>query len=441
LENNTSQHLWKSFLAKKSQKISVDPTLLEQQNQLRIAALSDESAKQKLIEIDEKINQQVSRYTENKFEAIDIAIIQEKLKTDEAILRFLPTTDWLFAVAISKNSLQIKKIGSIDDIDSLTQVHYKHLTTIDKNFPVSAKDLFMQLIQSFDFKNIEKLTVISEGSLLSIPFESLMNEDGKPLGIEKNVTYAPSLYFLNTADRKDYVAGRNLVAFAPEYNAPSYSLENTSLEVETLKKSMGGKIFDKYKATKQAFLDNLLDYQVQHLAMHATMDTAEYENSSLLFANNESLSFSEIYQLTIPAEMVTLSACNTGVGTLVNGEGLMSLSRALLYAGTSSVVHSLWRVPDEETAEIMGYFYQNLSEGMPKGMALQEAKKAFIKHNPLKQHPYFWTGFVLIGDTSPLDTSNDYRWWLLGLLALAFIYIFFRRRSAFSRQTVSLSDK
>ena len=212
------------------------------------------------------------------------------------------------------------------------------------------------------------------------------------------------------------------------------------MEVKAVKNAIGGNIFDNNNATKQAFLDNLLDYQLQHLAMHATMDTTEYENSSLLFANNESLTFSEIYQLTRPAEMVTLSACNTGVGTHVNGEGLMSLSRAFLYAGTSSVVHSLWRVPDQETAEIMGFFYQNLSEGMPKGLALQEAKKSFIQNNPLKQHPYFWTGFVLTGDTSPLGAANNY-WWLFGVFVLIISYILFKSKAAFSRQTFSLSAK
>lgn len=434
IENNTSQHLWKNFLIKNSQKTTVHPKLLEQQNQLLIEAINDETAKLKLQVIDEKITQQVSRYAENRFQAIDITSIQKKIKPHEAILRFLPTTEWLFAVAISKNRIQIKKIGSISNVDSLTQVHYKYLTTIDKKFTVSAKDLYRQFVQPFDFENIQKLTVIPEGSLLNIPFESLMNEKGKPLGIEKVITYAPSLYFLNAMDKKGFSVGENLVAFAPEYTTASQTLENTSLEVEAVKKSMGGKVFDKAKATKQAFLDNILEYQVQHLAMHATMDTADYENSSLLFTNNERLSFSEIYQLTIPAEMVTLSACNTGVGTLVNGEGLMSLSRALLYAGTSSVVHSLWRVPDQETAEIMGYFYQNLSSGMPKDLALQEAKKAFVEHNPLKQHPYFWTGFVLTGDTSPLETSSGYWWLIVGVLALAFSYIFVRRRLAFSRQ-------
>jgi len=82
----------------------------------------------------------------------------------------------------------------------------------------------------------------------------------------------------------------------------------------------------------------------------------------------------------------------------------------LNYAGVKSLVHSLWQVPDKETAELMGYFYQYLSDGLSKDLALSEAKRQFIKKNPLKSHPYYWSGFILNGDVSSLSKPQN---WLL----------------------------
>jgi CHAT domain-containing protein len=170
--------------------------------------------------------------------------------------------------------------------------------------------------------------------------------------------------------------------------------------------------------------------------MHAILDSSDYEASKLVFSENEALRFKEIYALNIPAELVTLSACNTGIGTYRSGEGLMSLSRALVYAGTHAVVHSLWRIPDEETAEIMGYFYTNLKKGLSKDVALKLSKTQFLENNPLKQHPYFWAGFVLNGDAQALSKPIQAHWYILILLfTLGLIYISSRRGSALAAQT------
>jgi CHAT domain-containing protein len=106
------------------------------------------------------------------------------------------------------------------------------------------------------------------------------------------------------------------------------------------------------------------------------------------------------------ADLVTLSACQTGLGKEIKGEGLIGLTRAFLYAGTPSIVVSLWNVNDLSTAHFMKQFYQNLKDGMSKGEALREAKLEMMnwfyqdekgqdqKHN----HPYYWANFILIGN-------------------------------------------
>ena len=125
-----------------------------------------------------------------------------------------------------------------------------------------------------------------------------------------------------------------------------------------------------------------------------------------------------------------LSACNTGTGTIVNGEGIMSLSRALTFSGTRSAVVSLWQVPDKETSEIMISFYENLKDGQSKDEALANAKRDFIENNPMKNHPFYWAGFVVNGDVSPI--VNNYFWWkFLGVIGIIFLLVllFFKWKS------------
>jgi LPXTG-motif cell wall-anchored protein len=136
--------------------------------------------------------------------------------------------------------------------------------------------------------------------------------------------------------------------------------------------------------------------------------------------------FDELYQLNFPSKMVVLSACSTGLGTQESGEGIMSLSRALAYSGVKSSVYSLWQVPDKETSEIMISFYQNLKKGQPKDEALANAKITFISNNPMKKHPFYWAGFVVNGDVSPIVSNSNWMIYI-GLVILALIF-FFRKK-------------
>lgn len=103
-------------------------------------------------------------------------------------------------------------------------------------------------------------------------------------------------------------------------------------------------------------------------------------------------------RLKLNADLVTLSACRTGLGKVVTGEGVLGLTRAFMYAGTSSVVASLWNVNDIATAELMTTFYRKLKAGLPKDEALRQAKLEMLKGKQLAwRQPYYWASFVLAG--------------------------------------------
>lgn len=106
----------------------------------------------------------------------------------------------------------------------------------------------------------------------------------------------------------------------------------------------------------------------------------------------------DVYSLHVPVDLVVLSACRTGLGKDVRGEGLIGLTRGFMHAGASSVVASLWKVDDEATAELMKNFYANM---LQKGMAPAEALRAAqntVRQNPLWQSPHYWAGFTLQGE-------------------------------------------
>jgi CHAT domain-containing protein len=145
-------------------------------------------------------------------------------------------------------------------------------------------------------------------------------------------------------------------------------------------------------------------YRYVHLATHGVVDEKHPRLSGLILAEEKGsaedgvLRLGEIYNLSLNADLVVLSACETGLGQLARGEGVIGLTRGFLYAGASSVLVSLWRVADASTATLMSDFYRELLTGKPASHALRAAKLSAIHRDPESAKPYSWSAFVLIGE-------------------------------------------
>jgi len=164
------------------------------------------------------------------------------------------------------------------------------------------------------------------------------------------------------------------------------------------------------EAKEESFEEKAGNFSNVHLATHCIFEETQPMYSRIVFAQDDDPAedgFShtyEVFNLNLNAELVTLGACETGLGKLSRGEGLIGLTRAFMYAGTPSVVVSLWSV-DESTAKLMTYFYQNFKDGMTKVEALRQAKLKMLSLRrifPPEQEfsfaqPYLWAPFVLIG--------------------------------------------
>jgi len=147
----------------------------------------------------------------------------------------------------------------------------------------------------------------------------------------------------------------------------------------------------------------LSTYRFVHFATHGIIDERTLDLSGIMLGGSEAskydglLQASEVFTLSLNADLVVLSACQSGLGKLVQGEGLVGLTRPFLYAGARSVLVSLWSVADQSTAKLMQQFYKNLvTLKQEKPEALRQAQLSFMKDNRFA-HPFYWAPFVLIG--------------------------------------------
>ena len=231
------------------------------------------------------------------------------------------------------------------------------------------------------------------------------------------------------------------------------SLFYTTHELANLREVAGPEtlMVTSFDATREklASLD-LTKYAILHFATHGVLDPKRPENSGLFLSmvnrdgqgQNGFVGLQDIYALNAPVDLVVLSACRTGLGKDVRGEGLIGLTRGFMYAGASNVVASLWKVDDEATAELMKQFYANmLQRGMTPASALREAQNN-IRQRPGWRSPYYWAAFTLQGESNQVIKTAPGKWgprWLQIALGLSFLLLlagalWYRRVGAAKRQ-------
>jgi CHAT domain-containing protein/tetratricopeptide (TPR) repeat protein len=239
---------------------------------------------------------------------------------------------------------------------------------------------------------------------------------------------APKLFagFAAKYDNKDTSFAIADVSRAVLTRDGAYELKGANEEVKSISDLVGGKAYLNEFATEGSFKKEANQYKILHFAMHSLTDDKDPSLSKLLFTltpkdttNDNDLTAAELYATSLNADLAVLSACNTGFGTLNKGEGVMSLARAFTYAGVPSTVTSLWKVPDLTTREIMVEFYKNLKSGMTKDAALRQAKLTYLENAPesIAANPYFWAGFVPMGNMEAMDFSERGPLSIKGILA------------------------
>lgn len=322
----------------------------------------------------------------------------------------------------------------------------------------------------------ERLIIVPDLSIVNLPFEMLLTrEPEKPeftptdipnyspgfLQLRYAIVYSPNTRILKENSSRSLFAGKNLFTLANPFNFNVFfedydeelrsgndwffpPLPNSEIEAENIKQLYpSAKIFQQEKATKSVFLEEAPKYQILHIATHGIVDTTFEAFSGLVLAMEDDSSDDgclmgyELSEVSLNCDLITLSACETGRGKLVNGEGVLGLPRLFLGAGAKSVLMTLWKVDDRFTSLLMSEFYnQFLKNNVPKADALARAKRRMLKtvneNSKIHyQHPLFWASFALYGDpgverSGILKTISSF-FIFAAILILIFIAVYYYR--------------
>lgn len=395
-------------------------------------------------------------YAELQYPATyDLERAQKDVVGEEALLlEFILGDEQSYLWLISGQSARMVGLPKRSVLEAKVRAYHKRLSA-----PPQGTDAFTQYYkQGADLFNLllgpvkthldksKKLVIVPDGILCYLPFETLIPSTAvyvagdpakspRPMIDDYDIAYAPSASVLGSLkarthterDRMDLLAygdpvfqsrrgprGRgdqaSPVAVRELYSDQGLRFEplpNTRQEVEgiaALYTRGRYKICLSDKASERAVKEeDLSRYRQIHFATHGVISEDSPGRSGLVLSpvdrdEDGILQMNEIFNLDLEADLVVLSACRSGLGKLVRGEGIVGLTRAFMYAGADSLVVSLWSVNDESTAEFMKAFYRQLKAGRSRSDALRRAKRTMLRSStPAYHFPYFWAPFVLIG--------------------------------------------
>jgi CHAT domain-containing protein/tetratricopeptide (TPR) repeat protein len=436
-------------------------------------------------EFKKNVEKKYPKYAAFKYQKSEISIkeIQQQLDEETALIEYVLGPDsmvYIFYIDQQNSKLieqvfpdqelktQIKKFHAV--LSNYRQV-FKNENKAYQKYTTLAYWFYQKLLSPILSKtaNIKNLVIITDGELGHLPFEAfLTGEAQQENGGYRNLhyllndyqisyNYSASLWKENNL-RQNKENNHQLLAMAANYDISSDSIQTqprlptyerlrsvlkplpaAQQEIKALSENFSGFFGFGLDASEKNFKEKAPNYGIIHLAMHGVLDQKNQMLSSLVFTeDNDSLENNflqayEISKLNLNADLVVLSACETGYGKFEAGNGIASLARAFMYAGTPSLIVSLWHVNDGATSFIMKEMYQNLTQGMSKPKALSQAKLTYIKNSEGNvSHPAFWSPFIQIGNTQPVHVSmkGGNTIWLIGAgVILLFLGVF-----AFSRR-------
>jgi len=392
--------------------------------------------------------------------AWDLQHIQEKIPDDDAVLLeySLGATN-SYAWTITRNEFKSYKLPPQNVIKEAVQRVYPLLSKAPapgaENELAQAIAKLSQLVLApiAASLNKQRIIVVADGALNYVPFQLLQaSPDAKePLVSKYEVINVPSASILgqlrqekqqrrprskilamfgdpafdsNYAQLKDSTAADSVAVVSErgpralrnvEINADTFDpstiqpLAYSKFELKNVSEIAGPKTFvaSGFNASRQMLETmDLSKYSILHFATHGLLDPQNPQRSGFFLSTVDTaghrqdgfITMQDVYRLQAPVDLVVLSACRTGLGKEVRGEGLIGLTRGFMYAGASSVVASLWKVDDEATAELMKYFYANmLQKGMRPAEALRAAQNT-LRQDPQWASPHYWAGFTLQGE-------------------------------------------
>ncbi len=394
--------------------------------------------------------------TRYSLKSIALKTLQDQvLAPNQTLLEYQIGDSSLFIIAIQKQKYEVIEVKKNFPLELWVTNMTSNGMAKDKKkalnastlYSKAAYDLYQKLIQPVLDAGValgQELIIIPDGILGQVPFEALLTATPKTVGIyhdypyllhKHQISYCFSATLLGQMmDKKHNVQHtKTLLGMAPfakisdHINKPQMdstlravtrdlplrdtlkSLLYSGSEIDSITTLWRGKALYNQDATTNQFLELAPLYRIIHLATHGKADARSGDYSFLAFNTGKSDSLylklyaRDLYNVSLNADLVTLSACETGIGQLQKGEGIINLTRAFAFAGAKSIVTSLWSVNDVRTKDLMVLFYKELAKpGMRKDAALRNAKLKYLSMYNVQADPYFWAGFIAIGDMSSI---------------------------------------
>ncbi|MCX7987742.1 MAG: CHAT domain-containing protein, partial [Bacteroidales bacterium] len=421
-------------------------------------------------EIEQNLESQYPLYRELKYQHRKIFTIKElqyKLAEKENLLSYHWLDNMLYLFLINK---QTSKLIIINDSSLSRKIEqFRNILThpsLDENF---TKDFFQYITLSYHlfhklfapakpYLQGNNIIIIPDRQLHYIPFEAFISDtiikNNVPdygmlsyLIYHYNIRYSYSVHLFDFQQNNVSPVAKGVLAFAPTYqNQGKETAKNRTAiyrsqlaplpgaleEATNITKIIGGHAFKGRNATEAIFRDKTKHGYILHLAMHTLVDDENPIFSKLAFYSGEDsmndgfLNAYEIYGLRFSTPLVVLSACNTGYGKMMKGEGIYSLARGFIYGGCPALVFTLWQISDKPSKNLMEFFYHHVKRGENIEFALRNAKIQYIvSSNSSMAHPYYWAAFCLSGKNNPIQFFKGYHQfiWIGSIITIALFVI------------------
>ncbi len=447
-------------------------------NQAKIDALSQsiDAKNQELQALNERMEKEFPQYATLQNSSVEVStqmVQADLLDENTAFIEYALAKNHFYAYVITKDQVRWVELPSPDSINKvLAPFVAVMITAEEETLPdylskgYAVYQLLMEEILKGLPENIQRLVIVPDGKLHNLPFDVLPFEAGEGVEFFADVPYLLKKYTISYSYSAALLKANKAVKLKPaelllgvaayygEEKDPKVNelrsgrtaqirralapLPFAQQEVEKLKNIFDGNFLFEQEANEAQFKELAGNYTVIHLAMHGLANSDNPELSGLAFTENldekedNILYLHEINNLKLNAELVVLSACETGIGSFRAGEGVVSVARSFMYAGAPSVIMTLWPVNDQATQLIMQDFYARLQAGKAKDLALREAKLAYIervKDKGIAAHPVLWGPYIQLGDDQPISirqkVEGTWLWFAVAGGAVLIFGIFF----------------
>jgi Uncharacterized protein conserved in bacteria len=432
----------------------------EKRDSAKIIALQDQcfalnNNMQRLLTL---LENEYPQYYELKYKTHSATIgeVQNAIDERTCIIDYSLGEHFIAIFSITKSTFDIVAVPKPANFDHLVSTFYKSIKTAEESDYLRVGNalydlLFRPLKKELSGKN--RLVIILEGILYYIPFEALIanipSQKDETVDFTKleylvksyeiSYSYSSSFYLnrlhqKNVADNnqsfvgfapvfrdtdgngtllssnasvleKDSSALRSITVDGKKFSELKYSEDEVSSVAESFqKKGKPGMSFLHNNATEDNFKMNVGKYSCIHIATHGYINEEHPQLSMLLFSQPRSpsgredgvLFGSEMYNLNLNADLLVLSSCESGIGKIVKGEGMIAMTRGFFYSGVRNIIFSLWKVYDKQTNQLMVEFYRHVLEGETFSSALRKSKLKLIADRSTA-FPSKWSGFILVG--------------------------------------------